>query len=145
MSSHVKPRTAKTLRGIIEAALRGELDEALARKLHKLGPEAVALATLSMCRRIAEQDAELARLESRGGNAPSSPSTPSGMVPVYTKANKPKRRKKPGAREGHQGARRKKPVKIDRKETHHLECCPLLWWFAATLRTNAYSADRGHS
>jgi transposase len=124
MSSHVKPRTAKTLRGIIEAALRGELDEALARKLHKLGPEAVALATLSMCRRIAEQDAELARLESKGGNAPSSPSTPSGMVPVYTKANKPKRRKKSGAREGHQGARRKKPVKIDRQETHHLECCP---------------------
>ena len=117
MPWRMKPGTAKTLKAIIDAALRGQLDEALAHKLHELGPEAVALAMLSTCRRIAE-------LESKGGIAPSSPSTPSGMVPVYTKPNKPKRRKKPGARQGHPGTRRKKPVKIDRRETHRLECCP---------------------
>ena len=41
----MKPGTAKTLRKIIEAALRGQLDKVLAQQLHKLGPEAVALAS----------------------------------------------------------------------------------------------------
>ncbi len=113
----MQPRTAKTLRAIIDTALSGQLDEALAHKLHKLGPEAVALATLSMSRRIAE-------LEHKGGDGQSSPSTPSGMVPVYRKPNTSSRRKKPGAREGHPGTRRKTPVKIDRRETHRLKCCP---------------------
>ena len=80
----MEPGTAKTLRTIIDAALCGELDEAQARKLHELGPEAVALAMLSACRRIAE-------LESKSGNA--QPSTPSGMVPIYAKANKSKPQK----------------------------------------------------
>ncbi len=44
----MKSGTAKTLRAIIDAALRGQLDKALAHKLHQLGPEAVALAMLSM-------------------------------------------------------------------------------------------------
>lgn len=51
---------AKTLSAIIDAALRGQLDEVLA---HKLGPEAVALAMLTMSKHIAEQDADLARRE----------------------------------------------------------------------------------
>jgi len=118
----MEPRTAKTLREIIDAAMRGDLDEMLAHKLHALGQEAVALAALSMCRRIAEQDAELVRLESKGGTP--SPSTPSGMVPVYAKPNTPKRRKTPGARNGHDGARRKRSTKIDERKTHRLECCP---------------------
>jgi transposase len=113
----MKPGTAKTLKAIIDAALRGQLDEALAHKLHELGPEAVALAMLAACRRIAE-------LESKAGIAPASPSTPSGMVPVYTKPNAPKRRKKPGARNGHQGVRRERPTRIDRRETHRLDRCP---------------------
>jgi transposase len=113
----MQPGTAKTLRAIIDAALRGQLDEAMARKLHKLGPEAVALATLSMSRRIAE-------LENKGGDGQSSPSTPSGMVAIYTKPNKPKRRKKSGAKTGHQGVRRERPVKIDDHEAHRLKCCP---------------------
>ena len=111
-------RTAKTLREIIDAAMRGDLDETLAHKLHALGQEAVALAALSMCRRIAEQGAELVRLENKGGQP--SPSTPSGMVPVYTKPNVSKRRKKPGAKNGHDGARRKRPTKIDERKTHRL-------------------------
>ena len=118
----MEPRTAKTLREIIDAAMRGDLDETLAHKLHALGREAVALAALSMCRRIAEQDAELVRLENKGGTP--SPSTPSGMVPVYAKPNVSKRRKKPGAKNGHDGACRKRPVKIDERKTHRLKCCP---------------------
>lgn len=111
----MEPKAAKTLREIIDAALRGELDKALAHKLHELGPEAVALAMLSTCRRIAE-------LENKGIKP--SPSTPSGMVPVYTKPNKSRRHKKPGARSGHEGVRRKRPTKIDEREDHRLECCP---------------------
>ncbi|MCP4897994.1 MAG: IS66 family transposase [bacterium] len=105
------------MRAIIDAALGGRLDEALARELHGLGPEAVALAMLSMSRHIAG-------LEGRGGDAQPSPSTPSGMVPVYTKRNRSKRGKKPGAQSGHPGVRRERPVKIDNHETHRLNCCP---------------------
>ena len=98
----MQPRTARELKGIIDAALRGQLDEALARKLHELGREAVTLASLAMSRRIGEQGVALTRLE--GSNGSPSPSTPSGMVPIYTKPNKSKRRrKKPGARAGHKG------------------------------------------
>ena len=113
----MKPGTAESLRAIIDAALRGQLDEALARQLHELGPEAVALAMLATCRRIAE-------LESKGGNGKPSPSTPSGMVPLYAKPNTRKRRKKPGARKGHEGVRRERPVKIDERKTHRLTYCP---------------------
>ncbi len=118
----MQPGTAKTLRGIIDAALRGQLDEVLARTLHGLGPEAVALAILSMSRHIAEQDTGLAKLE--GGGVPSSPSTPSGMVPVYAKPNKSNRHKKPGAKDGHSGVRRERPTKIDERKSHRLDYCP---------------------
>ena len=99
--------------------MRGELDEALARRLHELGPDAVALAMLATAKRIAE-------LEGKDGTASAGPSTPSGMVPVYAKANTSKRRRnrRPGAREGHLGLRRERPVKIDRQQTHRLERCP---------------------
>lgn len=47
------------------------------------------------------------------------------MVPVYEKPATPnKRRKKPGAREGHKGSRRKTPPKIDAHVEHRLEVCP---------------------
>ena len=111
------PRVTRSLREIIDAALRGQLDKTLAHKLHELGPEAVAVAMLATCRRIAE-------LEKRRDSAKPSPSTPSGMVPIYTKPNARKRRKKPGARDGHDGVRRARPTKIDRHETHRLKCCP---------------------
>jgi len=126
----MEPGNAKTLRAIIDAALRGQLDEALAHKLHELGPEAVALAMLATCRRIVEQDAQLAQLagprQASTFSATSvTPSTPSGMVPVYTKPNKSgKRKKKPGAKSGHEGVRRERPIKIDERKTHRLKCCP---------------------
>ena len=99
---------------IIDAALSGRLDETLASELHGLGPEAVKLAMLAAAMHIAEL---------KGTSV--SPSTPSGMQPVYTKPNKSKgRRKSPGAVPGHPGARRVKPVKIDERKTHRLACCP---------------------
>ena len=114
----MEPRTAKTLRGIIDAALRGELTEAQTRRLGKENPEVLALALFAASKRIAELQTQ------RQGQQPSSLSTPSGMVPVYTKPNTSKRRKKPGAKDGHQGVRRERPVKIDERKTHRLKCCP---------------------
>ncbi len=113
----MRPGTANRLDAIIDAALRGQLDDAHARRLHDLGPEAVTLAMLAASQRIAELQ------EQSHGQHPS-PSIPSGMVPIYTKPNTPKRRKKPGARQGHSGHRRKTPERIDERETHRLKRCP---------------------
>jgi len=46
------------------------------------------------------------------------------MVPIYTKPNTPRRRKKPGARKGHPGHRREKPERIDQRKMHRLKRCP---------------------
>lgn len=113
----MRPGTAKSVAGLVDAAVRGELDQAQTLRLCTECPELVTLALLAAGKRIAE-------LEGQGSDAKAAPSTPSGMVPVYTKPNRTQRHKKPGARNGHQGARRKTPVKIDRRETHRLNRCP---------------------
>ena len=48
------------------------------------------------------------------------------MRPVYTKPNTPRgrRRKRPGARDGHPGHRRPTPTRIDRRQQHRLKVCP---------------------
>ena len=101
--------------GLIQTALRGVLTQTQAARLAKENPEILALALLAASQRIAALQ--------RSSQA-QSPSTPSGMVPLYTKPNTPKRRKKPGAKNGHQGVRRERPVKIDERNTHRLACCP---------------------
>ena len=52
------------------------------------------------------------------------PHTPSGSVPPYAKDKAGPRRKKRGARDGHPGAARPRPARIDRHETHQLPACP---------------------
>jgi transposase len=82
--------------------------------LHALGAEAVAFFALAMARHVAILQ-----------NAPPSASTPSAMVPVYQKPPAPgRRRKKPGAKDGHPGTRRKTPATIDARVEHRLEVCP---------------------
>lgn len=102
---------------LVEATLQGKLTKEQARRLYRFGPEAVALALLAASKRIAE-------LQGPSGNHQPSPSTPSGMVPVYTKPNTSGRRKKPGAKKGHPGHRRKAPARVDRHQTHRLKRCP---------------------
>ena len=116
---------------LIAAAARGELDESLARQLYRYGPEAVILALLAAAKQIAKQDARIAEqnariteLQSRLQSQAVTPSTPSAMVPVYTKPNAPSRRKRPGARKGHPGTRRGKPTRIDRRVEHRLKRGP---------------------
>ena len=119
MQWHMQPGKAKIVsaRRLIDAALRGKLTEAQARQLVKENPEILALALLAASRRIAE-------LQGKPGVAQPFPSTPSGMVPVYTKPNTRQRRKKPGAKKGHPGHRRKRPARIDQRKSHRLKRCP---------------------
>ena len=102
---------------IVRRVVRGELDQAQVLRLCKKSPELVTLALLAAARRIAA-------MQAGHGDQRQSPSTPSGMLPVYAKPQTPKRRKRPGAREGHPGHRRRTPTRIDRRETHRLKCCP---------------------
>lgn len=52
------------------------------------------------------------------------PTTPSGMTPVYLKPRARRRRKRPGRKAGHAGAWRRAPACIDAKRAHRLACCP---------------------
>jgi len=103
------------LDALLTALFRGELSEAQAARLAGLGPDAVRLALLAA-------NARFAQLQPPHGV---SASTPSGMVPVHQKpAAGKRRRKKPGARDGHAGHRRKPPAKVDRRVEHRLAACP---------------------
>ncbi len=113
----MKPGTAKSVEALIGAVVRGELDEAQTLRLCTESPELVTLALLAAGKRIAE-------LQGQSQDHQPSPSTPSGMLPIYTKPNTPKRRKKAGAKPGHPGHRRKVPARIDKQETHRLKRCP---------------------
>ena len=53
MSYRMKPGTARVLKAIVDAALRGQLGGAISGKLYEIGPDAVALAMLSTSRHIA--------------------------------------------------------------------------------------------
>ncbi|MEX1042444.1 MAG: IS66 family transposase [Pirellulaceae bacterium] len=97
----------------IGAGLTREQAEAIFAR----GQEAVVFALLEMAKRLAEAE---------GKSDPSTtPSTPSGMVPVYEKpAAKPRGKKRPGAKKGHPGSRREKPQHIDWQADHRAESCP---------------------
>jgi transposase len=96
---------------ILDAGRRGALSRGQAEALPLLGPEAVTLFALAMAARVAELQTP-------------DPATPPAMVPVYEKPSTPRRRKKPGAKAGHAGSRRKTPPKIDARVEHRLEICP---------------------
>ena len=111
---------AEALDSLVAALRAGHCDEATARRLYTLGPDAVTLALLAAARRIAELQAQ--------ATGAVSPSTPSGMIPVYAKPNatapRGRRHKRPGARDGHPGHRRPTPTRIDARQGHRLKVCP---------------------
>jgi len=114
---------------LVAALQSGVCDPAAARELYALGPDAVTLALLAAARRIAEQDARLTVLEAQAQTPGGvSPSTPSGMRPVYTKPNiapgRGRRRKRPGAKNGHPGHHRPPPTRIDEHREQRLKVCP---------------------
>lgn len=90
------------------------LSRAEAEAIFAQGKEAVIFALLELAKQAAVQ----------AGQASITPSTPSGMVPVYQKPPAKSRRKTPGRKAGHAGARRPPPPRIDERKEHRAECCP---------------------
>ena len=95
-------------------SLGPSLDRAQAKTIYARGEEAVIFALLEMAKQLAE-----AR-----NQASATPSTPSGMIPVYEKPAVSRRSKRPGRKNGHPGSGRKRPEWIDHREEHRLPCCP---------------------
>lgn len=95
------------------------LTEGQARGIYRRGEEAVVFALLQLAKQLAESKAE------KGINSNTvSPSTPSGMRPVYSKPPRSSRRTRPGRKNGHPGVRRDRPDRIDQRLEHRLTCCP---------------------
>jgi len=89
-----------------------------AEAIYAQGPESVVFVMMQLAK-LAEQ-AKDSSVSSRPAL-----STPSAMVPVFQKPTISKRRRKPGAKPGHQGARRHAPEKVDREVVHEAPArCP---------------------
>jgi transposase len=108
------PTPALDVGALVDALLQGKLTAEDAARLAAAGDEMVLLALM----------AANARIASLQQPAAPHPSTPSAMVPVYQKPPAPRRKKKPGARNGHPGSRRATPLKIDEHAEHRLGVCP---------------------
>jgi transposase len=106
---------------ILDALRGGTLTEEQARAICALGQEATVFALLLLSKWRAEQQAKMA------AESHQTPGTPSGMKPPYQKPSArlgKSRRKRPGAKRGHAGARRAKPDRVDRKVDHRADRCP---------------------
>ena len=99
--------------------LGASLTENRAREIYRLGEAAVVFAMLQQAKLLAE-----AQRTGAPASHAVSPSTPSGMKPVYAKAPASSRGKRPGRKPGHVGSRRKVPDRIDQRQVHRLKCCP---------------------
>lgn len=103
------------------------MDRKQAETIYAQGKEATILALLELDARIVSLEKRIQELESSQSRHPASLSTPSGMKPPYEKPSaKGRRRKKPGRKKGHPGARRPKIREQDINQTkeHPLHVCP---------------------
>src|SRR5688572_28400513 len=96
-------------------ALGPQLTAEQARAIFAQGEEAVIFALLELAKLLGQSQPAATAI---------SPSTPSGMVPVYHKPTTSTRKNRPGRKTGHVGARRPPPAKIDQHQEHRAECCP---------------------
>ena len=99
--------------------LGSALTEQQAREIFAQGEAAVVFALLQLAQRLATANGTAA------GKSHDTPATPSGMKPPYAKPTTSRRRKKPGQKPGHPGCRREPPARIDVRETHRAEVCPV--------------------
>ena len=97
----------------LDVLQRAVLTEEQAEAIFARGREAVIFALLELTKQLAE---------ARGPQT--TPSTPSGMVPIYEKPPAKSRKKRPGAKPGHTGSRRCTPERIDHRKEHKLSHCP---------------------
>jgi len=105
-----------TTGSIFDISLGPNLTAEEAEAIFAQGKEAVIFALLELAAQLRRSQGQCAAL--------SSPATPSGMKPVYQKANTPRHRKKPGRKAGHPGARRPPPQVIHEHQEHRAPCCP---------------------
>ena len=99
----------------LDTSLGPSLTEEEARQIFARGEEAVVFALLTLAKMAAQKQ------DTTGAD---SPSTPSGMKPIFQKPPTKKRTKKPGRPDGHQGTRRPAPAQIDDYQEHRLDVCP---------------------
>ena len=93
------------------------LSEAQAVAIFEQGQEAVVFALLTLSKRLAEAEGK--------ANPSVTPSTPSGMIPLYQKPPAKQRgKKRPGGKQGHPGSRRERPQRIDWQAEHRADHCP---------------------
>lgn len=97
----------------LEVLRRAALSEDQAEAIFEQGRDAVVFALLEMSQQLAE-----------ARSPQTTPNTPSGMIPVYEKPTTKSRKKRPGAKKGHPGSRRRTPDRVDRRENHESPCCP---------------------
>jgi transposase len=88
------------------------LSEDQAEAIFEQSRDAVTLVLLELSKQLTEACGPQA-----------TPSTPSGMIPVYEKPTTKSRKKRPGAKQDHPGSWRRVPNRIDRRETHKLPYC----------------------
>src|SRR5262245_2196760 len=105
--------TDTSLTPSLEAMLGPQLTAEQARAIYEQGPEATIFALLTLAKLIGQKQGSTA-----------SPTTPSGMTPVYGKPTSRKRRRKAGRKPGHPGCRRAAPVRIDLHQEHTRDACP---------------------
>ncbi len=101
----------------VQALRAAELSRHQAEAIYARGKEAVVFALLELTKELAESRA-------KSNDCSVTPSTPSGMVPIYQKPAQRKRGKKPGAKHGHPGSRRPPPERIDWQVDHRIRSCP---------------------
>ncbi len=73
---------------------------------------------------LAQKAEQWERLQNKGESSAESPTTPSGMRPVYLKPAARGRKRRPGRKRGHPGAHRRAPDHIDDYQEHTLRDCP---------------------
>ncbi len=96
------------VQAIVDAALRGRLTREQAQRLAGMGAEVVTAALMAINARCAQLAASTAA-QASGAH------TPSGAVPPYAKPPASRqRRKRPGAKPGHEGRRRPTQPALDR-------------------------------
>jgi transposase len=97
----------------IQALLQDGFNEETANLLYEQGREVVIFALMALAALALNTD----------DNNDLHPSTPSATVPPYQKEPGKQRRRKPGAKPGHQGSLRPTPAITHRLE-HRAPCCP---------------------
>jgi transposase len=109
------PTISEQAKGCLAA---GVLSEEQARAIYAQGEQAVVFALLELAKQLAEQRAKTA------AESHQTPATPSGMKPPYQKPSPKARKRRPGAKAGHPGWRRKVPEQTDRRKEHRAKSCP---------------------